>query len=501
MITSGLQGRWNCLAAVCVAVLLAPVHEAAERLEPAVARSNWYRSREFRLSADVLAAEISQRFEVSAVPLSNQRSPITLEIERFNVFSSDARIVVHTPDGDEILPIPRNLYFKGTVVGEPGSTVIMTALDGGPVRGLITMSGRYWVFSGHSVSPSLSTTLEIREVEQVIELEHDAQSFECGTDGLETPPRLGLEGGADLASVKALKSAGYTARIAVETDKEFFDKFGNETDAANYVADLIAFGSAMYSSEVNTSWVLQHLSLWTTTDPWGQTSPDCGLYEFGRYWNDNNQGISRTTAAFFSGKSIGGGIAWLGVLCYSPFNVNLGQSCPSLTPSLDNYGGGYAYIGGMDGNFDIDNPSVVWDVVAVTHEIGHNFDSPHTHCYAGLGGNSSPIDECYSGQCGSAGCHCGGTSLPSGCPGSGNGCGTIMSYCHLLSGGFSNMSLTLGQGHPYGVEPDRVPSWMLTHVISRAAANPGCLDSLPMSDIFSDGFESGDTGEWTASTP
>ena len=34
---------------------------------------------------------------------------------------------------------------------------------------------------------------------------------------------------------------------------------------------------------------------------------------------------------------------------------------------------------------------------------------------------------------------------------SGAGDGTIMSYCHLLSGGLSNISRTFGEGHSEGV--------------------------------------------------
>jgi hypothetical protein len=257
----------------------------------------------------------------------------------------------------------------------------------------------------------------------------------------------------------------------------------------------------MYSAEVNTSWLLQYLSLWPQgeTDPWAQSSPGCGLYEFGRYWNDNHQGVSRTTAAFLSGKNTNAGIAWVGVLCQGEFDVNLGDSCSGLQ-SIDNYGGAYAYIGGIDGNFDIDNPAVLWDIVAVTHEIGHNFKSPHTHCYEDLGGNSNAVDECYSGQCGSSGCFCGTAGLPSGCS-AGEGCGTIMSYCHLLSGGLGNISLTLGLGHPHGVEPERVPNRMFSHVAARASSYPGCLDYEVVNSVFTDGFESHTTGAWSDTVP
>jgi hypothetical protein len=76
-----------------------------------------------------------------------------------------------------------------------------------------------------------------------------------------------------------------------------------------------------------------------------------------------------------------------------------------------------------------------------------------------------------------------------------------MSYCHTKSGGMGNMSFSLGQGHPYGVAPDRVPSRMSAHVAAQAVAVPGCLDYVPAGDIFADGFESGETTAWSSTAP
>jgi hypothetical protein len=53
--------------------------------------------------------------------------------------------------------------------------------------------------------------------------------------------------------------------------------------------------------------------------------------------------------------------------------------------------------------------------------------------------------------------------------------GTIMSYCHLVNGGMSNISFTFGKDHLYGVAPDRVPLTMQSHVLSRADLYPECL--------------------------
>lgn len=492
--------RMGVVALILAMVTVTPAALALDRDQVFVDTPQQLGLDEFRIGPDLLQAEFGQRYEVTEVPLTGHRNRVTLEMTRFRVFAPDAKIVVHSVDGDFLHPIPQNLYYHGRVAGEPDSTVVMTVLDGGLVRGLVVRSGRYWVFSGDSINKSLASTLRIREVEPTVELEHDAQGFECGTDNL--PPLHSLEPADDLVPLHQinLKSAAYTAEIAVETDNEFYNLFGNTTDATNYVADIIAFGSTVYSAQVSTSWLLQDLSLWPTgsPDPWSQSSPDCGLYEFGKYWNDNRTGITRTIAHFMSGKNNGGGIAWVGVLCYPAMDVT--QAC--FSPATDNYAGGYGYSGGLEGDFDFDNPAVVWDIVAVTHEIGHNFNSPHTHCYAGLEGNANQIDQCFSGEI-SPGytCHSGSTTLPSGCPGGGNGCGTIMSYCHALSGGTSNISLTLGQGHPYGTAPGRVPTRMAAHVASRAAASPGCLDYISVGDIFADGFESGDTTAWSSTVP
>jgi PKD repeat protein len=166
--------------------------------------------------------------------------------------------------------------------------------------------------------------------------------------------------------------------------------------------------------------------------------------------------VDRTIAHMLSGKSLGGGIAYVGVLCNGSY--------------------GYGVSASLGGNFDINNPGVVWDLLVVSHEIGHNFNSSHTQDYCGIGGVSDPVDLCYSSSngCGNA------LGLPG--PGTLSGGstsqrpGTIMSYCHLVGGGYSNITFTFGQNHLYGVAADRVPDRMYSHVLNRAAANPGCLD-------------------------
>jgi hypothetical protein len=288
--------------------------------------------------------------------------------------------------------------------------------------------------------------------------------------------------------------------VAVETDYEFFAKFNDPTKATNYVGNLIGYASTLYTAELSTSLLVQSVSLWTSaSDPWNQTTSMCGLMEFGRYWNVNKQGVSRTIAHFLSGKTTGGGVAWVGALCGGAFDAS--ASCSGI-PTDAPWGGGYGFTANIKGTFNITSPTVMWDILAVSHEIGHNFNSPHTHCYGGIGGNASPIDSCYVNECGNPGCACGTAALPG--PAGGRS-GTIMSYCHLTRNSYSDVALNFGTSHPYGVQPGREAARMNDYIRAVSASNPSCL-ALPAgapltSAIFSNGFEGGSASGWSAQTP
>src|SRR6185369_5719845 len=100
------------------------------------------------------------------------------------------------------------------------------------------------------------------------------------------------------------------------------------------------------------------------------------LGELRTYWNANMSSVNRTLVHMLSGKNLGGGIAYIGVLCQN-YYAKGSSSDYGLSSSL-----------GTSFNWDGDqthNPSaVVWDIVVVQHEIGHNFNSPHTHDYCNI---------------------------------------------------------------------------------------------------------------------
>ena len=447
--------------------------------------------------ADALSAvPLGVGITVEQVPLAGDLEAARLSLRPVRVFSKSVEVVVHGPDGRYSVPPPGTLRFVGEIVEVEGSRVLLSVSEGA-MRLLAVGGGRAWVGAwGRGERAPAPRELDARELRDA------GRAFSCGSEDLALlgellQPTAEAPHAAGAGGAKSARLPGHTARVAVETDYEFFQKFGSVTDATDYVGDLMAFVSSIYEAEVDTSILVQHLSLWTTSaDPWGQSSTLCGLFEFGRFWNDHRSHVNRTIAHFMSGKSNGGGVAWVGVLCAGGFDYDHGGSCPGLSPQVDGYGGGYGYSGDMDGNFNPANPGIVWDVVVVAHEMGHNFNSPHTHCYGGIGGSSEPVDRCHNGE---GGCWAGAASLP--CSQAGAGCGTLMSYCHLRSGGLGNISPTFGEGHPWGVLPERVPDRMGAHVAARAASNPGCLELTIPELLFSDGFETGATGAWSLTSP
>jgi hypothetical protein len=441
------------------------------------------------------ALAVGQRLRLDGVVLADGwGETLELDLERFEVFTRDAVVVVHGDgDSEEHLPAPTHAYFRGRVAGEPSSLALLTVLDDGRVHGFLRRQGEMLALVPEV--PESPQTLAgakaaggprgLVAVSPTVTKGEEAPQFECALDDLSVPDvvaRLEQEAQRLVFSTADTPDVGapviekmlsqHTAQVAVETDWELFQSLGGATQIAEYVGDLFAFASSLYDDEIDTNLVVSHLSTWSTSsDPWTETGASCALYQFGRYWNDNRGNIERTIAHFVAGKGSSSGVAWVGVLCRGAFDVNIGTACPGLSPQIDNYGGAYGYTGSIDGNFNPASPNKVWDIIAVSHEIGHNFNSPHTHCYNGLGGNANPVDQCYNGEA-YRGCYSGSQTLPGPAGGSS---GTIMSYCHLLGGGLSNIAFTFGTGHQYGVLPGRVPERMRDHVDATASSNAICL--------------------------
>jgi|GEM_PF-1188400 len=178
--------------------------------------------------------------------------------------------------------------------------------------------------------------------------------------------------------------------LAVETDHELFQLFGDTVTTASYVAAVFSEVSAIYERDFNARVDLTYVRVWDHWDDlFNQPDP---LSTFRSYWNNNMQAVPRDVAQFFSGRRDFpyGGVAYLGALCggsgYGVTGYALGVQPDPQAPSVFHY-----------------------DILVAAHELGHNVDAPHTH--------SLQLDDCFN------------LDTPA-------RRGTIMSYCsQTVSGG------------------------------------------------------------------
>lgn len=211
-------------------------------------------------------------------------------------------------------------------------------------------------------------------------------------------------------------ATGQPVEIYFECDYKFYqDKGSNINNVVNYVLGFFNNVALLYAREDIMVQVSQ-IKVWTTPDPYtALTSTSSILTSFGN--NMANDPYSGDYAHFLSTRSLGGGVA------YRSDNPCLSRQYRTAVSAINN-----TYQ-----NF----PTYSWTVNVVTHELGHNFGSPHTHWCGWVGG---PIDGC--GPTANAS-YAEGTCTTGPLPAAGGG--TIMSYCHLLNAVRINLSNGFGQ--------------------------------------------------------
>lgn len=386
----------------------------------------------------LLATKVGQQILVAGWPVRpGERADFVLT--RRDVYAPGAKIWKVTPPGKVEVPRSPLVFYWGSAA-LTGDLRLLLTLDprDDTVRGLAwTPTGLYETRPtppGWRAAPGRH--LVGRQALFLSEEERQVQkNRECSVEG--TTPRLPSSIASRLQSLapKAISSL-HTATIAVDTDNELLDlEFeDNETDAADYLADLFAEMNVIYERDLLVR-LLQgdtFLRVGDDTDgdkydddPYDEVSTGtCGqdncpvtsaqLSEFADYWMATYGSIARALAMMVSGKQFSdtsaSGRARLDGLCED------GSSTVS--------DGGYSFSQVFKASFT----TVADDVMVVGHEIGHNFGSDHTHCY------DPPVDECYAGES-FRGCFSGTESCPA--PKTIKGVadveGTLMSYCHLSS--------------------------------------------------------------------
>ncbi|MCS6804701.1 MAG: zinc-dependent metalloprotease [Acidobacteriota bacterium] len=318
-------------------------------------------------------------------------------LEPFDVFTPEARLMAMSDDGPLPLLPPEIRYYRGRPV-DGGDGVMFLSVQADSFLAVIESAGEMIY-----IMPTQRRGEHVVVPAQALP-RYPLDNF-CGADLLPENRafierfRQGWDGPLGAMSADRLE-----ADVMLDVNYSLYRYvFGsNTTTASAYATNLIGALSVIYERDINTQLRISTLTIWTTQDPFtdNETSSSAQLASYRTYVINNRGNVSRDVAHLLANANVTnyGGIAYLNALCSTSNGYGVSNIYGNLTFPVSGY---------------------AWDTFVTSHEVGHNFGSPHTHCY------NPPIDMCYGQE---AGCYSGPSVAT---------LGTIMSYCHLTSGGIS----------------------------------------------------------------
>ncbi|MEO8403959.1 MAG: M12 family metallo-peptidase, partial [Chitinophagaceae bacterium] len=362
-----------------------------------------------QLNTAKLANLKSQQPVELTLSLPFEGTVLTLELKKAKITSDNFSVIEALPGGGRrTVSYADAVFYQGKIQGS-SSSIATISLVGDQVMGVISDSRGNIVLG--AVQDNGNATSEY-----ALYREADLQKsnpLACFTDDETAPAGNAVRPSA--SSTGRLDFVGAPVDMYFECDFRMYqDKGSNTINVINYVLGFFNNTALLYANE-NVQIQVSQILVWTTQDP----EAAAGLNSTSAVLNAFSTRMAGTTyigdyAHFLSTRSLGGGIAWLTGTCPTRFNR-------AAVSAIDNT---YA-------NF----PLFSWTVEVVTHEIGHNLGSHHTHWCGWPGG---PIDGC--GPTANAG-YAEGTCSTGPIPVSQ---GSIMSYCHLLGGVGINLSNGFG---------------------------------------------------------
>lgn len=389
------------------------------------------------------------RFVLEGVPLAPGLD-VDVALRRIDPLAPGGAVVLASMDRNGLLaqtPLAADVTcWSGTALGHDGSRFFL-AKSSSFVHGYAIVDGHTHLISSGPPGgglPIVSFDLNALPGDAITWSPFNCETLITGVFP-QVPSEGGVSGELPCRQIK----------IAIDSDTELAAVFNGDAAAtASYMLLQAAAMNEIYVATLNIRIQASYVRVWSGTDPWTASGSAQQLYDFRDYWEALMQNVDRDVATLLSARNLGGGIAWLDAMCGS---------------------NAYNVCGNLAGWFPYplqDNAAQNWDCMVTAHELGHNVGTPHTHNFC------PPVDECapagYFGQCQSQQV----------CTNE----GTIMSYCHLCSGGLANVVLDFApacidaiNAHlsnvPCEFEGDALPPWAVPD-LAWATQAPITIDVL-----------------------
>jgi len=320
---------------------------------------------------------------------------ITVELIKNEIFAGGFK--VGTDKGDT--NYAPGVYYQGIIKGDDTSVVAFSFFNN-DVVGVASTNKFGNIVVGKTKSSQDFVSYSDYKLKS-------SNPFSCSAE--ELPENQTKKISFDPYKKKESKDANSCVRIYFEVGYGPYTQNGsNVTSTVNWVTALFNNIKTLYDNE-NVKVAMSETFVWTSTDPYaGQ--PGTILNQF------------RTTRTSFNGD--------LAQLIRNPATTSVAYVNSLCTTAK------YSYCGVNSQNIAV--PTYSWNIEAMTHELGHNLGSPHTHACA-WNGNNTAIDGCGPASGNDEGCD---GPLPTTTK------GTIMSYCHLV--GSVGISFANGFGQQPG---------------------------------------------------
>lgn len=335
-------------------------------------------------------AIVSQKPEAIEVNVPYLGNELTIELYRVDLLHDDFQI-----DTDKRKNIEYNAgaYYRGIVKNDAHSVVSMNFFQG-ELSGIISADNVGNVVVGKIDEPGNTQNY-------IVYSDADMKVMNPFSCGMKIDADDANYSGDQQTTDRSIESTRCVT-IYFELDYNLYLQNGSNTaTATNWMTSVFNNTATLYANDgISTS--LKSMFIWTTQDPYSGTSSGDYLYGFNEFRPVFNGDVGMLVGIDPGGL---GGVA-----------VTINGLCTANNFSYSDVDFSYASV-----------PTFSWTVEVITHELGHLLGSPHTHgCY--WNNNNTAIDGCGT-QAGYQEGNCAIGPIPSS-----SVKGTIMSYCHLVSG-------------------------------------------------------------------